>query len=166
MTRAGALTLLAKLKDKAGTAAAVKGRAASLLQLLHQASSSPSPARQGNTSSTAATSLTSAHSSASPSPTLAAVGLSPTTAAAPVGSAPASSSGLAAGSAQQSVGRTTKLCWSCGVTGVPLKKCSVCAVAAYCGAGCQKVDWKAHKGQCQGLKAGAGGSLSSAAGEK
>ena len=51
--------------------------------------------------------------------------------------------------------RQRKSCWSCGVTGVPLKKCSVCAVAAYCGAGCQKADWKVHKGQCAGLKAGA-----------
>ena len=59
-----------------------------------------------------------------------------------------------------------KSCRSCGATGVPLKKCSVCAVAAYCGAGCQKADWKVHKGQCAGLKAGASGSGSSAAGEK
>ena len=62
--------------------------------------------------------------------------------------------------------RPRKSCWSCGVTGVLLKKCSVCAVAAYCGAGCQKTDWKAHKGQCAGLKAGATGSGSGAAGEK
>ena len=53
--------------------------------------------------------------------------------------------------------------WSCGATGVPLKKCSVCAVAAYCGTGCQKADWKVHKGQCAGLKAGATGSGSTAA---
>ena len=38
---------------------------------------------------------------------------------------------------------------------MPLKKCSVCAVAAYCGAACQKADWKLHKGQCTGLKASA-----------
>ena len=53
---------------------------------------------------------------------------------------------------QQLPPRPRKSCWSCGATGVPLKKCSVCAVAAYCGAGCQKADWKAHKGQCAGLK--------------
>ena len=47
---------------------------------------------------------------------------------------------------------------------MPLQKCSVCAVAAYCGAGCQKADWKAHKGQCAGLKAGASGSGSSTVG--
>ena len=51
--------------------------------------------------------------------------------------------------------RPRKSCWSCGATGVPMKKCSVCAVAAYCGADCQKADWKAHKGLCPGLKAGA-----------
>ena len=56
---------------------------------------------------------------------------------------------------QQLPPRPRKSCWSCGAVGVPLKKCSVCAVAAYCGAGCQKTDWKAHKGQCAGLKAGA-----------
>ena len=66
---------------------------------------------------------------------------------------------------QQSVNRTQKLCWSCGAMGVPLKKCSVCAVALYCDAGCQKMDWKAHKGQCSGLKADASGSGSAAAGE-
>ena len=59
--------------------------------------------------------------------------------------------------------RPRKSCCSCGVTGVPLKKCSVCAVASYCSVGCQKADWKAHKGQCAGLKAGASGSGSSAA---
>ena len=51
-----------------------------------------------------------------------------------------------------------KVCWCCGAAGVPLKKCSVCTVAAYCGAACQKADWKAHKGQCAGLKASAAAS--------
>ena len=51
--------------------------------------------------------------------------------------------------------RGAKLCWTCGVVDVPLKKCSVCTVAAYCGAACQKADWKVHKGQCTGLKASA-----------
>ena len=60
--------------------------------------------------------------------------------------------------------RPKKSCWSCGSTGVPLKKCSVCAVASYCCAGCQKADWKAHKGQCAGLKAGASGSGSASSG--
>ena len=64
----------------------------------------------------------------------------------------------AAASQQLLPPRPRKSCWSCGATGVPLKKCSVCAVAAYCGAACQKADWKAHKGQCAGLKAGANGS--------
>ena len=72
----------------------------------------------------------------------------------------------AAASQQLPPPRPRKSCWSCGATGVPLKKCSVCAVAAYCGADCQKADWKAHKGQCAGLKAGASGSGSSAAVEE
>ena len=67
---------------------------------------------------------------------------------------------------QQLPPRPRKSCWSCGATGVPLKKCSVCAVASYCNAGCQKADWKAHKEHCAGLKAGATGSGSSAAGGK
>ena len=56
---------------------------------------------------------------------------------------------------QQLPPRPKKSCWSCGVMGEPLKKCSLCTVAAYCGAGCQKADWKVHKGQCAGLRAGA-----------
>ena len=58
----------------------------------------------------------------------------------------------AAASEEQQQPRPGKSCWSCGATGVPLKKCSVCDVAVYCGAGCQKADWKAQKGQCAGLK--------------
>ena len=57
-------------------------------------------------------------------------------------------------SQQQPPPRLRKSCWSCSATGVPLKKCSACAVAAYCSAGCQNADWKAHKEQCAGLKAG------------
>ena len=56
---------------------------------------------------------------------------------------------------QQLPPRPRKSCWSRGAMGVPLKLCSKCSVAAYCGAACQKADWKAHKGQCAGLKAGA-----------
>ena len=104
-------------------------------------------------------SLTEALSHApSPSPTT-------TTTASELASAAASSPSEAA--PQQLPSRPRKSCWSCDATGVPLKKCSVCAVAAYCGAACQKTDWKAHKGQCAGLKAGTSGSGSSAAvGEK
>ena len=78
----------------------------------------------------------------------------------------AAASPSSAATSQQLPSRPRKSCWSCGATGVPLKKCSGCAVAAYCGVGCQKADWKAHKGQCAGLKAGASGSGSSAAGER
>ena len=46
-------------------------------------------------------------------------------------------------------------CWTCGATGVPLKKCSVCVVASYCGADCQKADWRGHKARCAALKAAA-----------
>ena len=44
-------------------------------------------------------------------------------------------------------------CWSCGTTGVPLKKCSGCTVASYCGSVCQRADWGVHKSRCAGLKA-------------
>ena len=50
--------------------------------------------------------------------------------------------------------RPRKSCWTCGAMAMPLKRCAVCAVASYCGADCQKADWKAHKGQCVALKAG------------
>ena len=33
---------------------------------------------------------------------------------------------------------------------------------AYCGSGCQKADWKVHKGLCAGFKAGASGGGASA----
>ena len=62
--------------------------------------------------------------------------------------------GATGGSSSQQSGPSPQSCWSCGATDVPLKKCSGCAVAAYCGTGCQKADWMAHKGRCAGLKAG------------
>ena len=94
----------------------------------------------------------------------------PPSTAASVHPASASASTAAAASAHKELPlRPRKSCWSCGATGVPLKKCSVCSVAAYCGADCQKTDWRVHKGQCAGLMAGATSSAagsSSAAGEK
>ena len=45
-----------------------------------------------------------------------------------------------------------KACWACGTNVVPLKKCSVCNVARYCGANCQKIHWKSHKSECATLK--------------
>ncbi len=49
--------------------------------------------------------------------------------------------------------RGEKACWQCGAGGLPLKKCSVCGVAWYCGPDCQKAAWKAHKIECPNLKA-------------
>ena len=69
--------------------------------------------------------------------------------------APSAAAAPSKAASQQLPPRLGKGCWSCGATGVRLKKCSVCAVAAYCGASCQNADWMAHKGQCAGLKAGA-----------
>ena len=74
-------------------------------------------------------------------------------AAASSSTAPAALSPVASAE-QQLPPRPRKSCWSCGAMGVSLKLCSKCSVAAYCGAACQKMDWKAHKGQCAGLKAG------------
>ena len=51
--------------------------------------------------------------------------------------------------------RNQQPCWSCSAAGVPLKKCSMCAVALYCGGACQRADWGVHRGQCAGLKAAA-----------
>ena len=78
----------------------------------------------------------------------------------PSASAPASDTVAAAATPmaisqqQQPPPRLRKSCWSCSATGAPLKKCSGCAAAAYCSVGCQNADWKAHKEQCAGLKAG------------
>ena len=39
-------------------------------------------------------------------------------------------------------------CECCGVQGVKFKRCSRCLQASYCGAECQKADWKNHKKDC------------------
>ena len=39
-------------------------------------------------------------------------------------------------------------CACCGVQGVAFKRCSRCLQASYCGAECQKADWKHHKKDC------------------
>ena len=175
-------------------ARAIGPLAISLLQILQQSPASPPSVKQDNQNRMAPPPPASANtSSASPSTPMfpnpaAAV---PAILARAPSSAPAASAGsthalspasaAAAEGCQQSpapaergtrqsvaVGKPKKQCWSCGATGVPLKKCSVCTVAAYCGAGCQKADWKAHKGQCAGLKADTvgGSDLLAAAGEK
>jgi len=39
-------------------------------------------------------------------------------------------------------------CECCGVHGVKFKRCSICKEVHYCGAECQKADWKRHKKKC------------------
>ena len=39
-------------------------------------------------------------------------------------------------------------CRSCGATAVRMQICSACKFAKYCCRGCQKRDWKRHKGIC------------------
>jgi len=39
-------------------------------------------------------------------------------------------------------------CVHCGKKGAGFKRCSVCKHACYCGAACQKADWKRHKKKC------------------
>ena len=39
-------------------------------------------------------------------------------------------------------------CAHCGKKGAGFKRCSVCKQASYCGAACQKADWKRHKKDC------------------
>ena len=145
MKQAGALTLLIKLQGCTGVRIGVRDAAASLLQIL-QLSSNQLPLQAPPPPSTSAHSSASHHTS------------TPDPASGPAVGNPSTS--LAAEGTRQSASKKTKLCWWCGVTGVPLKKCSVCAVAAYCGTDCQKADWKAHKGQCTELKAGAAASSS------
>ena len=43
---------------------------------------------------------------------------------------------------------SVNICAKCGKHGVGLKQCSVCKDAHYCGAACQKSDWKRHRKQC------------------
>ena len=147
---AGALPLLARLQT-AASSEALRYDAGKLLQALTTGTSPSDDPEIGSSS---------AQSSAAPIRPASAAGGPPSTAAA--ASPPAATSPEQ--QQQQLPPRPRKSCWSCGATGVPLKKCSVCAVAVYCGAGCQKADWKAHKGQCARIKAGASGSGSSAAG--
>ena len=140
---AGALPLLARLQS-AASSEALRDDAGLLLEDLNK--------RMG----------TSLYDNLGPPSALssATASVHPASAASPPSTAAAASPPAAASPQQQQLPppRPRKSCWSCGATGVPLKKCSVCAVAAYCGAGCQKADWKAHKGRCAGLKAGASGS--------
>jgi hypothetical protein len=39
-------------------------------------------------------------------------------------------------------------CWTCGVEGEPLKKCTRCLTATYCSKACQTSDWPTHKSIC------------------
>ena len=146
---AGAQPILTRLRSSPCSSDVMKRAYATLLQRLRGSSASAATTSAASLSSALAPA--SAPSSA-PAPTLASAA---TLAATALPSTAASG---------QLPPRPRRSCWSCGATGVPLKKCSVCAVAAYCGAGCQKTDWKAHKGQCAGLKAGASGSGSAALG--
>ena len=54
--------------------------------------------------------------------------------------------------------RLGKLCGSCGKgqqeTGAPLKACTRCRKAFYCGASCQRAAWPQHKKTCRPARAG------------
>jgi len=43
---------------------------------------------------------------------------------------------------------SARCCAHCGKQGVGFPRCLVCKQAYYCGAGCQKADWKRHKNTC------------------
>ena len=148
---AGALPLLAHIQTAATSSEAMQYNAGQLLQTLTKGTSQLADPQMCSPS-TAMSSTAYPESAAVSSSAEAGVALPPS-AASPQQQ-----------QQQQPPRRPRKRCWSCDATDVPLKKCSVCAVAAYCGASCQKADWKAHKGQCAGLKAGATGSGSSAGG--
>jgi hypothetical protein len=46
----------------------------------------------------------------------------------------------------------------CAVCSGPAsKRCSACGVPYYCGAACQRQDWKAHKAACKAAAAASGG---------
>ena len=126
MEAAGVLPVLAKLQGASTNRSEMTGFISGLLSMLSSVRSGGSTGSAGSAS---------AHPSSIPS-----------------AAAATSDCGKPDGK-PASTAREKMLCWFCGATGVPLKKCSVCVVAAYCGAACQKADWKAHKGQCAGLKA-------------
>jgi hypothetical protein len=46
-------------------------------------------------------------------------------------------------------------CASCGTTALPVKLCSSCRAARYCGAACQRAHWPAHKAACRAAAAAA-----------
>ena len=146
---AGALPLLARIQTSASSEA-MRREAETLLQALTLGTPPSDDTKKGSISAPSSM-VASVHPASAAAP--------PSTASAAL--PPATASPLQ--QQQQQPLRPRKNCWSCGAMGVPLKKCSVCAVAAYCGAACQKTDWKAHKGKCAGMKAGATGCDSSAA---
>ena len=43
---------------------------------------------------------------------------------------------------------SAEVCAHCGKHGAGFKRCSVCKQASYCGAACQKANWKCHKKDC------------------
>ena len=152
--------LVAAEEDKV----AAKAAAANNLKLVGETSMTAAKSSSMSASSTEAGPSQQTDPSQQARPSALAPASAVSCASAPASSvAAASPSSSAAASHQLLPPRPRKSCWWCGAAGVPLKKCSVCAVAAYCGAGCQKMDWKAHKGQCAGLKAGASKSGSSVA---
>ena len=151
---AGALPLLANLQAYASSEE-MRCVAEELLKALTTGTSPFDDPEEGSPSALTSTAASIHHAASAAGPSSTAAAALPPAAASPQ-----------LQQQQQLQQRPRKSCWTCGTTGVPLKKCSVCAVAAYCGAGCQKADWKAHKGQCAGLKAGASGGGSSAAEEE
>ena len=62
------------------------------------------------------------------------------------GQAAAATANAAAPAGSGSMARTA--CAACGAADAPLR-CSACRGARYCGAECQKRDWRAHKAACK-----------------
>ena len=151
MERAGALPILAKLQGDAKHGSDMLAMTSILLKSLGSVGSSSRSTKPSGPGSTKGGGKSDALPPFFPSSPSSSV---PSASSIPPATAAAASAACPRPPATAPQGRG-KLCWSCGATGVPLKKCSVCTVAAYCGAACQKADWKAHKGQCAGLKASA-----------
>ena len=147
MEAAGAVHILIKMQVSSEQGSDMRRITSDLLTLFTSAGSSRS-----NMSARSGSSNKGERSGGAPSPSIPHSAASSSNPSIPPAAVAAAESAVACPQPPATVGRE-KLCWACGVTGVPLKKCSVCTVATYCSGACQKADWKAHKGMCVGLKA-------------
>jgi hypothetical protein len=69
--------------------------------------------------------------------------------------AAAAATGGAASGSSHAVVAPPHACDGCGTTALPVKLCSSCRGARYCGAACQRAHWREHKAACRAAAAAA-----------